>query len=51
MRPVSGLERIWLAARQVAPPFANQLVLEGDGTPSPPQGWPALLEGLIQAKG
>jgi hypothetical protein len=50
MRPVSGLERIWLAARQVAPPFANQLVLEGDGTPSPPQGWPALLEGLIQAQ-
>jgi hypothetical protein len=50
MRPVSGLERIWLAARSVAPPFANQLVLEGEGSPEAPGGWPALLEGLAQAQ-
>ena len=50
MRPVSGLERIWLAACQVAPPFANQFVLEGSGSPEPPGGWPALLESLAQAQ-
>jgi hypothetical protein len=50
MRRVSGLERIWLAARQVAPPFANQLVLEGRGTLSPPQGWDAAFEALAKAQ-
>jgi hypothetical protein len=50
MRSVSGLERVWLAARQVAPPFANQLVLEGQGEPAPSQGWPALLERLAEAQ-
>lgn len=50
MRPVSGLERVWLAARQVGPPFANQLVLEGQGKPAPSSGWSTLLEGLAQAQ-
>jgi len=30
-RLVSGVERLWLAADRIAPPFVNQLVLEGDG--------------------
>ncbi len=30
-RPVSGVERLWLVADRLAPPFANQLVLEGEG--------------------
>ena len=50
MRRVSGLERVWLAARQVGPPFANQLVLEGVGSPTPPQGWPALLDELARVQ-
>jgi len=44
------MERIWLAATRVAPPFANQLVLEGRGWPQPPQGWPALLQSLAEAQ-
>ena len=28
-RPLSGVERLWLAAASIAPPFANQIVLEG----------------------
>ena len=31
LRRVSGLERIWLAADRISPPFVNQLVLEGRG--------------------
>ncbi len=50
MRRISGLERVWLAARQVGPPFANQLVLEGTGSPRPPDGWGALLESLAEAQ-
>jgi hypothetical protein len=50
MRSVSGLERVWLAARQVAPPFANQFVLEGRGEPEPDSGWSDLLERLAQAQ-
>ena len=30
-RPVSGLEKAWLVADRLAPPFVNQLVLEGSG--------------------
>jgi hypothetical protein len=30
-RPLSGLERVWLAADHRWPPFVNQLVVEGDG--------------------
>jgi hypothetical protein len=28
-RPVSGVERLWLAADRLAPPFVNQMVIEG----------------------
>jgi len=31
-RPVSGVERLWLAAARIAAPFANQIVVEGEGT-------------------
>lgn len=34
-RPVSGLERAWLAADRIQAPFVNQLVLEGVGVPGP----------------
>lgn len=34
-RPVSGLERAWLAADRIQSPFVNQLVLEGVGVPGP----------------
>lgn len=30
-RAVSGVEWLWLAADRIAPPFANQLVIEGHG--------------------
>ncbi len=50
MRQVSGLERVWLAARKVAPPFANQLVLEGTGVPEPRDGWEPILEALATAQ-
>jgi len=30
-RPVFGIERIWLAADRITPPFVNQWVVEGDG--------------------
>lgn len=32
-RPLSGVERLWLVADAQAPPFVNQLVLEGAGAP------------------
>lgn len=34
-RPVSGLEKAWLVADRLAPPFANQLVIEGSGRLDP----------------
>ncbi len=30
-RSLSGVERLWLAADRIAPPFLNQLVIEGEG--------------------
>ncbi len=30
-RSISGVEWVWLAADRIAPPFCNQLVVEGDG--------------------
>lgn len=39
-RPLSPVERIWLVADRLCPPFVNQLVLEGD-----PAAGPALDEG------
>lgn len=30
-RPASGVERLWLAADRICPPFVNQLVIEGRG--------------------
>ncbi|MBN2800315.1 MAG: hypothetical protein JXX28_14335 [Deltaproteobacteria bacterium] len=35
LRPLSGSERVYLAAAQVSPPFANQLVVEGEGSLAP----------------
>ncbi|MDY0060214.1 MAG: hypothetical protein RBU45_10420 [Myxococcota bacterium] len=48
-RPLSTLERTWLVADRVAPPFVNQLVLEGEGWPVPAAGWPRLLLELARA--
>lgn len=31
-RSLSGVERLWLVADRLAPPFVNQLVLEGEGS-------------------
>ncbi len=31
-RPVSGVERLWLAAARIGPPFMNQVIVEGEGT-------------------
>ena len=31
IRSVSGVERIWLAAEGLTPPFCNQMVIEGEG--------------------
>jgi hypothetical protein len=33
MRPLFGLERVWLVADRTGPPFVNQLVVEGLGAP------------------
>lgn len=33
-RPCFGLERVWLAADALWPPFVNQLVVEGEGSPA-----------------
>ncbi len=51
-RPVSGTERIWLAADMVSPPFVNQMVLEGEGIPTPGGGssWDQLLESVAAAQ-
>ncbi|MFH1463395.1 MAG: hypothetical protein ABIO70_03315 [Pseudomonadota bacterium] len=50
MRRLSGLERVWLAARVVGPPYCNQLVLEGQGWPQAPGGWDDLLTRLVAAQ-
>lgn len=50
MRKLSGMERVWLAGASVAPPFCNQLVVEGDGWPAPPAGWDAALATLAEAQ-
>lgn len=34
-RPLSAVERLWVAADRMTPPFVNQLVLEGDGELDP----------------
>lgn len=38
LRELSGTERLWTVAAQVFPPFANRLVVEGDGLLDVP-GW------------
>ncbi len=45
-RAVSGVERLWLVADRLAPPFVNQLVLEGEGTVDF-----AALEAAVEALG
>lgn len=46
-RPVSGLERAWLAADRIAPPFVNQLVLEAGRGAVLPEA--AALRGALAA--
>lgn len=49
-RLVSGIERYWLAADRIHPPFVNQMVLEGDALPEPPGGdWPAVMAEAARA--
>jgi len=51
MRRVSGFERLWLTAERVCPPFVNQMVLEGDGVPSPPpDGWDGAMTRVVEAQ-
>lgn len=42
-RQLSTVERIWLIADRLAPPFVNQLVLEGEPGARPDVDWPAAL--------
>lgn len=51
-RPLSGMERLWLVADRIAPPFANQMVLEGEGLPDPSAagGWEQVLTALAEAQ-
>ena len=44
MRPLSDVERLWLAAERVAPPFVLNLVIEGSGEVSP-----EALQAAVQA--
>ncbi|MFN7972746.1 MAG: hypothetical protein U0166_10420 [Acidobacteriota bacterium] len=46
---LSGMERLWLVADRLHPPFVNQMVLEGDGIPVPPVPWPELLARVADA--
>ena len=49
-RRVSGMERLWLVSDRMCPPFANQMVLEGDGVPAPDDGWDAALQRVVAAQ-
>lgn len=47
-RPISGLERIWLSAGRLAPPFAIEWVVEGQGVLSLDR-WQAALDAVTDA--
>lgn len=43
LRPLGALERLWLVGERLSPGFFIELVIEGEGLPDPPGGWPALV--------
>ncbi len=45
-RLVFGIERAWLAADRLWPPFVNQLVVQGEGTPDP-DAWSRALAAVL----
>lgn len=47
-RPLSGLERVWLVADRLLPPFVIQLLLEGEGQ-VPASAWEAALQRAAEA--
>ncbi len=47
MRRLSPVERVWLVADRLCPPFVNQLVLEGDGMPDEAAWRAAAGRGLV----
>jgi len=50
-RRVSGLERLWLTADRLAPPFVGQMILEGQGRVDPGRrGWDGVMRELAQAQ-
>lgn len=47
-RQMSGVERLWLAADGIAPPFANQMVIEGcPCPPAPVERWREALATVV----
>jgi hypothetical protein len=48
-RLLSGMERIWLAADRISPPFAIQLVIEARGGQLNPEQLKAVLPRLVEA--
>ena len=49
-RTLSGMERLWLVADRLHPPFVNQMVLEGEGTIRPDRPWPRILADVADAQ-
>ncbi|MEE2830692.1 MAG: hypothetical protein VX498_16010 [Myxococcota bacterium] len=52
LRSLSGVERLWLTADLLSPPFVNQMVIEGQGAPGESGGlgsWRAALARLGEA--
>ncbi len=49
-RFLSGMERLWLVADRLHPPFVNQMVLEGDGHPVCPRPWREILASIAEAQ-
>lgn len=50
-RPLSGVERLWLAADRIAPPFVNQMVIEGHSErPADAARWRRALTRVLPAQ-
>jgi hypothetical protein len=49
-RRLSGIDRFWLVADRQHPPFVNQMVLEGEGYPVPPQPWSKIMTSIAEAQ-